>query len=480
MTHVIFVGPSLPQAQVRELHPEAVVYPPVRQGDIVSVLREHQPSAIGIIDGVFLEVLSVWHKEILLALAEGVTVYGAASMGALRAAECEAYGMTGVGTIYRMYSDGTLTRDDEVAVVHATDEFEFRPMSEPLVNIRLNLAQAATAGVINNDLADALLSEAASRYFPERSWAAVLASSLLSDNTRSALERFVADHGVDYKAADARELVALMARSADAPHLLHGGEPEPWDLERSHYLSALEQRDRWSVRMGEQVGQETIARFILANDPKASRRMHTVLLEILALYAARELGIEPEDDEIQRSRTALLAGVAKAHSEPGNDLVQLFCDANDLTPAEFDHLVRDRAVIDKAVDWLIRTRFKLGAVRPLLNTYRVRGEYAQWADAAALSKSLAEQSGDGLAAPLANPLVDQPDLVRRHVSATGWSSSGLSLQEWSQRHGFVHERALLNEFARSQRYRNLMAAAQQAGEAFGADTSMSAQEGEAQ
>ena len=43
--------------------------------------------AIGIIDGYFERVPSVWHKEILWAMAEGIHVFGSASMGALRAAE---------------------------------------------------------------------------------------------------------------------------------------------------------------------------------------------------------------------------------------------------------------------------------------------------------------------------------------------------------------------------------------------------------
>ncbi|MFN9630245.1 MAG: TfuA-like protein, partial [Cyanobacteriota bacterium] len=128
MTHVVFVGPSLPEHEVRRLHPEAVILPPVRQGDIVSVLRAHRPSAIGVIDGVFLSVLSVWHKELLLALDEGVALYGAASMGALRAAECAPFGMVGLGRIYARFADGTLTRDDEVAVAHATAEFGHRTL----------------------------------------------------------------------------------------------------------------------------------------------------------------------------------------------------------------------------------------------------------------------------------------------------------------------------------------------------------------
>ena len=59
---------------------------PSAQGDVYRVAQE-RPSAIGIVDGYFEGVLSVWHKEILWAMAEGIHVFGSASMGALRAAE---------------------------------------------------------------------------------------------------------------------------------------------------------------------------------------------------------------------------------------------------------------------------------------------------------------------------------------------------------------------------------------------------------
>jgi len=41
---------------------------------------------IGVIDG-YLRWATVWHKEILWAMAEGIHVFGAASIGALRAAD---------------------------------------------------------------------------------------------------------------------------------------------------------------------------------------------------------------------------------------------------------------------------------------------------------------------------------------------------------------------------------------------------------
>jgi hypothetical protein len=57
------------------------------------------PAAIGVIDGYFEVVPTVWHKEILWAMAQGIHVFGAASIGALRAAELDSFGMRGVGRL---------------------------------------------------------------------------------------------------------------------------------------------------------------------------------------------------------------------------------------------------------------------------------------------------------------------------------------------------------------------------------------------
>ena len=59
---------------------------------------------IGVIDGYFEIVPTVWHKEILWAMQAGIHVYGAASIGALRAAELDVFGMRGIGRIYEGFA----------------------------------------------------------------------------------------------------------------------------------------------------------------------------------------------------------------------------------------------------------------------------------------------------------------------------------------------------------------------------------------
>ena len=108
-------------------------------------------------------------------MSEGVPVFGAASMGALRAAELHEFGMRGVGRIFEAFRDGALEDDDEVAVMHGPAEIGFPPASEAMVNIRATLALAEAKGVIGAESRRALEAFAKALFFADRNWPALLA-----------------------------------------------------------------------------------------------------------------------------------------------------------------------------------------------------------------------------------------------------------------------------------------------------------------
>jgi hypothetical protein len=126
ITRIVYVGPSLYGVQVERL-PGELWRGPAGQGDILKDVITIAPRQIVLIDGVFHQSLAVWHKEIVYALLEGVIVIGAASMGALRAAELHRYGAIGVGRIYEMYRDG---EEDDSLVAMSFEPESFRPLSE--------------------------------------------------------------------------------------------------------------------------------------------------------------------------------------------------------------------------------------------------------------------------------------------------------------------------------------------------------------
>ena len=200
---VVFLGPSLDRAAARAIL-EADYRPPAARGDLTRAVGDGA-GVIGLIDGVFFQESSVGHREILAALRAGVRVVGASSMGALRAAELHTLGMEGVGEVFRMYRDGVLVSDDEVAL--AFDPESGTALSEPLVNIRATLDRAEVEGVIDRAAGEALLAAAKALYYPDRTW-----PRLVRDAGRSAdpeaisrFGRWVETGAVDLKREDAIE-----------------------------------------------------------------------------------------------------------------------------------------------------------------------------------------------------------------------------------------------------------------------------------
>src|SRR6185437_14796746 len=143
----------------------------------------------------------------------GVTVAGSSSMGALRAAELWPLGMRGFGKVFRLYRDGEIDGDDEVAVVHGTAEDGYRAYSDPLVSIRVALAEAAAAEVVSPSDARRLTDLARAMPFRSRSFRSLdmAASGQVAPGSLAAFRSWRSAHYLDVKAADARLLLAAAA-----------------------------------------------------------------------------------------------------------------------------------------------------------------------------------------------------------------------------------------------------------------------------
>lgn len=208
---IVFAGPTLPPG-VFEL-PEGFAFrPPARRGDIYRALQS-RPRMLVLIDGEFHGSPTVWHRELLDAIGEGVVVIGASSMGALRAAELHTLGMIGCGRIFEAYRDGALNDDDEVALVYGPAHLGYPALSEPMVNLRATLALARSSGVIDVEQELQAVGHAKAAHYPNRTHAAVLAAPPFADN--SALQQrygaFVATRAVDQKRVDGLAALRLAA-----------------------------------------------------------------------------------------------------------------------------------------------------------------------------------------------------------------------------------------------------------------------------
>ena len=105
-------------------------------------------------------------------LNKNIKLYGAASLGALRAVELEKFGMIGMGKIFELYKKGKLTADDEIAVTFVEGEHQLQ--SEAMIDIRFNLFLAHRMGIINEITKKTIAKVAKSIYFPYRNYTDIL------------------------------------------------------------------------------------------------------------------------------------------------------------------------------------------------------------------------------------------------------------------------------------------------------------------
>ncbi len=250
MSIAVFLGPSLPRKDAEAIL-DADYHRPVRQGDIYRLVRQRKPRAIAIIDGYFQEVPSVWHKEILWALDQGIAVYGASSLGALRAAELQCYGMVGIGKIYEAYKSGIYAPydsepfedDDEVAVIHGPAELSFPALSDAMVDLRETLAVAARDGVIDRELRNALVAAFKRRFYRDRSFDALpglLEELGVATSAAEGLLAWLPRGRIYQKRADARALLEALAAERIAPP----DASEPFVFERTTlWAQFVEQAD---------------------------------------------------------------------------------------------------------------------------------------------------------------------------------------------------------------------------------------------
>ena len=343
----------MPRMEAACLLPGATVLPPARQGDLFRAVHAHDPAVIGLVDGAFLDVPAVWHREILWSLHRGVVVLGAASMGALRAAELHPYGMHGVGTVFDAYHSSHLPGwsepfedDDEVAIVHAPMEAGGQPLSDAMVDLRCTLARAEEAGVVDRSTRDALAAMLKAMHFPQRSVAR------LQDAAHAAgVPALAAWIGVNHrscKAEDARVMLRAMAAGKHPP-------ARPFRLERA----LVWERFAAASPAGKPRDAAVLER--LARDKAAWRAAAR-----LALGRAAALEGLPAAD----ARAALGAfrnarGLAMRHD------IDAWLDANGISAPDLERLLREEAALDAAADGAD------GSLRrAMLDVLRLTGQYA--------------------------------------------------------------------------------------------------------
>jgi hypothetical protein len=231
---ILFVGPTL-HGEVANGRlkgaPDFQCRGPAAQGDIAKAVLEGA-SAIGLVDGRYEDVAAPWHKEILFALSHGVHMLGGGSLGALRAAECAAFGMTGVGAIFERYVSGEMVDDSDVAQLHAPAEMDYLPLTEALVNVEETFCALVASGLLGQKTSANLRGVARGIFFKALTFETVFERAALPAGEAARLLELAQRLRVDLKRQDAHLLVARMKELA-AQRSLEGvawvmSEPLVW------------------------------------------------------------------------------------------------------------------------------------------------------------------------------------------------------------------------------------------------------------
>ena len=369
MTAIVFVGPTLRSEEIAGAG-DFIALPPVAQGDVYrAALR--RPPAIGIIDGYFSGAPSVWHKEILWAMSEGVPVFGAASMGALRAAELQEFGMRGIGRIFEAFRAGVLEDDDEVAVVHGPAEIGFPPASEAMVNIRATLARAEANNIVGARSRRALEAFAKALFFADRNWPALLADSAshgVAAPDLAALSDWLPQGRVDQKRLDALEMLAAMraapAAGEPASPAFHFEWTSLWDafVARSDASApTLPPKDR------------LILDELRLQGPAAYREVEAkALLRMFAAHGAAR------PNKVSRGEArATLKRLREQFGLYARADLDRWMTANDLDASALEALIDDEAAIE-----VLRARAGRAIEARLIDELRLSGAYPRLADRA--------------------------------------------------------------------------------------------------
>ncbi|MFV0308755.1 MAG: TfuA-like protein [Desertimonas sp.] len=345
---VVFVGPSLPVDRVRSIL-DADVRGPARRGDVAAAARGRPPTIV-LLDGLYEREPAVTHKELLWAMQLGITVVGAASMGALRAAELDDFGMVGCGEVYGWFRDGIVDADADVAIAHLPAEYDHRPLTVAVVEVMAGAAQAVADGVVDRATATELVARARDLHYTERTWPAVCDG--LPDGR--AIARHLA-HGIrSVKSRDAERALQLVA----------DGQPQPaqpdWSLAPTIHWRRLCQR------MGaHDLARDPPATIVerVADDGRAAEHYFRALAGELAAELALVWGI---DFDGAHTRDLLTSGLQLGSRAE----LDAWAREHDLGPAGVERLAHRQA----ALDWAIGT-FHDDTEAGIVDVLRVLGAY---------------------------------------------------------------------------------------------------------
>jgi hypothetical protein len=377
---LVYLGPSLSLARARAILPDAIYHPPAKQGDIVTDVVNLSPNIIILIDGVFHENLSVWHKEIVYALQyPGVTaIYGAASIGALRAAELNWIGMVGIGQIYEWYRSGVTEDDSEVALTYATKEGPlYYPLSVPLVDIRAGVEH------YKQEFPEQDVARSAQQFFE------VMQATHYAERTQKLCEdTWDRAHGISFPRIPQKEIDVIHVLN-DFRQYKPEPEQQPTPENLSRFFTALHERDRRVKINGTEIPQQHIDGYVLLHNPEYERICWDSANQELALMLCDQLLVTVSIEEVERENIRFQQ---RSGIETPSDF-SAFLSSNGWTRPEYDRLMIQNARVRKLQHANTVAKMYRRNSQQIIDYLRTHQAFDYWATQAVKAEKAIKESG---------------------------------------------------------------------------------------
>jgi len=427
---LIYSGPSLDDDSIREQIPEAIVKGPVRQGDFISDAMEYEPTHVIILEGAFHQSLSVWHKEIVwgLQIAGIKAIYGAASMGALRAADLANFGMIGFGKIFQWYFEGVITDESEVAAIYHQAQGRYVSLTTPLVNVRGALLKGLETGLLEHEEAEEIFAKTRAIHWTKRTPAAL-------ERLDPRLALLLASH--NQKAIDALGLICTFRSLVPAENYIKLDQRA-----LSGLFSTQFERDRSVYVAGREVRLQDLDAFITLHDQDYEQ--HTVDADnrTLALLLADiyRIQISPMELDAEWRRFNLRMGL-RSLQEHDKWLRDNHCNGLELC-----RILGEEARLRKLRRALMTKSGPRRRTQRLLDYLKLSRQYHYWTVAAARREEMIQKAGAEEALHFGGE-IDVSQMLTENAKRTGQSIT-LPLHEYITEMGFGSIRELMVALAR--------------------------------
>lgn len=372
MKIIVFCGPTITACEASKII-TAEFRPPIKHGDLISCVYNDHPDVIVIIDGAFINKLSVWHSEINEAINKGVTVYGASAMGAIRAAEMQKWGMRGVGSIFSLFSNGTIDADDEVFCDYAFIDGIYKKNSISVVNLRYILKKATESSIIKQNQADEIIKTAKSLFYKDRTISSIISTCIENGSLNDDESKYLIEN-ISHSESDIQKIDAIDCLETVQKLSIEDLDRKEKNYQYDLFFEALNERDRGSKNNDDFHSFYRIANDYALYSPDIESVNDAALNKKICALIADNFNIEVSDEDIVAEKKLFI----QKHKLSGENEYQNWLKDNDLTENELKELLAEGVKINKLQNWY-RTRLGFAKnTRYLLEELKLNNQYTDW------------------------------------------------------------------------------------------------------